>query len=267
MRKFLIVNADDFGLSEEISKGIITAHEKGIVTSTSVVANGKYCQEGIRLLKDRKLDVGVHLSFVGGERPLTGPIDGLVDESGFFYQGFKDVVPRVFTNRYDRKALRDELFEQVAQLRDAGIMLSHIDSHQHLHILPGIGEIVVEIAKKFDIRWIRLPRPGYASFFGLGMNVLSMILGHKLKNNRLNCADHFEGFERSGSMNEKTLAGIITNIKEGVTELIVHPGYDASADYDWEYGWETEMDALCSGNIKSLITEKEITLKRFSEIS
>lgn len=266
MRKFLIVNADDFGLSEEISKGIITAHEKGIVTSTSVVTNGKYFLQGIQLVKDRELDVGVHLSFVGGERPLTGPISGLVDENGLFFKGFKDVIPRVLTNRYDRRALRNELFEQTALLRDAGIRLSHIDSHQHLHILPGIREIVVEIAKNFSIRWIRLPRPGYASFFGLGMNILSIMLGHKLKNNRLNYVDHFEGFERSGSLNEKALAGIITDLKEGATELIVHPGYDASGDYDWKYGWEEELKALCSGNIKSLVKEKEIRLKRFSEL-
>lgn len=267
MGKFLIVNADDFGLSEGISKGIISAFEKGIVTSTSLVANGKYSKEGISLLKDVRLDVGVHLSFVGGERPLTGTIDGLVDDSGLFLKGFKDVIPRIVTNRYSRKALRDELFEQVGLLRDAGVDISHIDSHQHLHILPGIGEIIVEIARNYNIRWVRLPRVGYLSVVGSSMNILSKILSHKLKNNRLSYTDHFEGFELSGSMNEKALTGIINNLKEGVTELIVHPGYDSSGDYDWEYGWEEELNALGSENIKGLIKDKEIILKSFSEIS
>ncbi len=267
MGKFLIVNADDFGLSEEISKGIISASEKGIVTSTSVVANGKYFKEGISLLKDVRLDVGVHLSLVGGEKPLTGTIDGLVDERGLFFQEFKDVIPRIITNRYDRNGLRNELFEQVGLLKDVGVDISHIDSHQHLHILPGIREITVEIARNFNIRWVRLPRPGFFSVFGLSMHILSKILSHKLKNNRLSYTDHFEGFELSGSMNEKALTGIINNLKEGVTELIVHPGYDSSGDYKWGYGWEEELNALCSGNIKSLIKDKEILLKSFNQIS
>ncbi len=267
MGKFFIVNADDFGLSEEISKGIISASEKGIVTSTSVVANGKYFKKGITLLNDKQLDIGVHLSFVGGGRPLTGTIDGLVDDSGLFLKGFKDVIPRIVTNRYNRKALRDELFEQAGLLKDSGVNISHIDSHQHLHILPGIGEIIVELARHFNIRWVRLPRPGYLSFFGLSMNVLSKILSLKLKSNRLRFTDHFEGFELSGSMNENALSGIINNLKEGVTELIVHPGYDSSEDYDWGYGWEVELNALCSENIKSRIKDKEIILNRFSEIS
>ncbi len=266
MGKFLIVNADDFGLSEAISKGILHASEQGIVTSTSVVVNGKYFREGINLLKNTRLDVGIHLSLVGGEKPITGTIDGLVDENGFFFKGYKDVIPRIIANRYDRKALRDELFEQVRLLKDAGREVTHIDSHQHLHILPGLGELVMEIARNFNIRWVRLPRPGYWSVYGLGMNVLSKILCHTLKNNSLRYTDYFEGFECSGSMNEKTLTGILRNLKPGVTELLVHPGYDSSGDYDWAYCWEEELNALCSGNIKSLVKDEEIILNGFSEI-
>ncbi|UCG77491.1 MAG: ChbG/HpnK family deacetylase [Nitrospirota bacterium] len=266
MGKFLIVNADDFGASKQISEGIIKAYRDGIVTATSVVVCGEHFDEGISLLKKEDIDVGLHLTIVGGERPLVGPVEGLVNSEGVFLKSFRDVIPRIITGRYNREALRKELFEQAGRLKDSGVDITHIDSHQHLHILPAISKIVIDIADHFNIRWIRLPRPGSLSIKGAGMNVFSGIMTRRLVKRRLRFTDYFIGFESTGGLDEPMLLSVIRNLKAGITELMVHPGYDASAKYDWKFDWEGELDALCSARAADLIKGSDVTLIRYSDL-
>jgi len=261
--KFLIVNADDFGLCAEITTGIIKAHTEGIVTAASIVANGRYFKEGIALLKNTGLDPGVHLTLVGAEKPVSGPINGLVDEEGYFLSGYRKVVTRIMSGRFDHAALKKELFGQVELIRDYGINPTHLDSHQHLHLLPSVRKIALEIAKKFNIKWIRLPSSNPAGIQEIGVNLLSRSLKSGVKRQKMRFTDSFLGFPERGRMDEERLALILQRLKPGLAEMMVHPGCDASDKYNWDYRWEDEIKALTSERVKRIIKEQGITLTDF----
>lgn len=265
MNRFLIVNADDFGLCAEITTGIIKAHTEGIVTAVSIVANGRYFKEGIALLKNTGLDAGVHLTLVGAEKPISGPINGLVDDKGYFLASYLEVAARIVSGRFDRAALTKELFGQVGLIRDYGINPTHLDSHQHLHLLPAVRNIAYEIAKKFSIKWIRLPSSIPTGLQEIGVNLLSRALKSGAKHQKLRFADSFLGFPERGRMDEERLSLILQRLKPGLAEMMVHPGYDASGKYDWDYCWEDEIKALTSEKIKKIIKEQRITLTNFKE--
>jgi chitin disaccharide deacetylase len=264
--KFLVVNADDFGLCAEITTGIIKAHTEGIVNSTSLVANGRYLKEGIALLKDTKIDPGIHLTLVGEEKPVSGPIDGLVDEEGYFLANYREVAAKIVSRQFDDAALKKELFSQVELILDYGITPTHLDSHQHLHLLPAVRNIAYEIAKKFKIKWVRLPSANLVGLQELAVNLLSQKLKSGAKQQKLRSADHFVGFQERGRMNEEKLSRLLLRLETGLTEMMVHPGYNASGKYEWDYGWEEELAALTSEKIKGIIKEQGIKLTTFKEM-
>lgn len=266
MKRFLIVNADDFGLCGEITNGIIKAHKQGIVTSTTVVVNGSHFEQSVPFLKDSGIDAGIHLTFVGGEKPISGYIDGLVDERGLFLKSYKDVIKRIISGRFDKEALKRELHEQISMLKGAGINVSHIDSHQHLHLLPSVRDIVIDAADEFKIRWIRAPRSGFSDINFAGINMLSLLLRRELKKHGLGFTDNFAGFEERGRLSQDRLLAILKSLKGGTTELMAHPGYDASLKYDWKYSWEQELNALTSDIVQYQIRESKIILTNFSEM-
>ena len=266
MEYFLIVNADDFGLCEEITKGIIKAYQEGIVTSTTVVVNGAYFDKSVYLLKDSGIDAGIHLTLVGGEKPVSGYIDGLVDERGLFLKSYGEVIRRIVSGRFDKKALKMELYEQVSILRDTKVKITHIDSHQHLHILPSIRNIMIDAAKEFKIKWIRAPRSGFSDINCIGINIFGSLLRRELRKKQIGFTDNFIGFEERGRLNQERLLALLQNLKSGTTELMVHPGYDASHRYDWKYSWEEELNALTSDITKYKLKESGIILTNFSEM-
>lgn len=266
MSKLLIINADDFGLCEEISTGIIRAHTQGVVTSTSVVANGRYFEQGVSLLRESGLDAGIHLTFVDGEKPVSGPVDGLVDENGLFLQGYKQVIAKILTGRFDRQAFKRELYDQMYRLMDAGITVTHIDSHQHLHLLPNVRNIVTQLAEQFKVNWIRLPRSDVLNIWRLGMNVLSSRLKSLMRREDLNFTDRNLGFRHGGRLNEARLLSLLKGLRSGITELMVHPGYDATGKYGWEYCWEDELTAVTSEKVKAFIQDNRIELTDYAKI-
>ncbi len=267
MSRLLIVNADDFGLCEAITGGIVKAYKDGIVTSVSVAANGGYFKEGLPFLRDSGVDAGVHLTLTGSERPLTGSVPGLVGKNGLFLNSYRDVVPRVLLGRFDPDALKEELSAQIESLTGNRVPVSHLDSHQHLHLLPAVRRIVVELAERFHIPWIRVPEAGASGVTGLALNVLGGGLRKTLRRHGIRCTDAFSGFDNGGHIDGAALPGLLERLRDNtVTELMVHPGYDASAAYDWGYAWEAELAALTSGGIKALIKEKGIQLMKFREM-
>jgi predicted glycoside hydrolase/deacetylase ChbG (UPF0249 family) len=267
MTKLLIVNADDFGLCKEISEGIIKAFSDGIVKSTSVVANGRYFKEAIPFLRDSGIDVGIHLTLTGSEKPVSNGINGLVDKHGFFLKSYKYVVPRILLGHFDQEGLEQELSSQINLLLENKINITHIDSHQHLHLLPPIRDTVIKLAMKFKIKWIRVPQTKGFNLKMFVMNKLGTSLKIKLNEHGINSTDRFSGFEHGGHMNEPTLLKILGHLKDNcVTELMVHPGYDASSYYDWGYAWEDELTALTSYAIKEFIKTNKIILTSFREI-
>ncbi|MGD9212318.1 MAG: ChbG/HpnK family deacetylase [Desulfobacteraceae bacterium] len=266
-RKHLIVNADDYGLCREISLGILRAYNEGVVTAVSVVSVGRYFKEGLNALSDSELDIGVHLTFVDQEKSLTGPIKGLTNPFGIFHKDKKQVIPRIVLGAFDYKALETELYAQTERIAAAGLPITHIDAHQHLHLLPGITQMVLDIARHYKIPWVRIPQSRIWDIKGSGLNLLGRRLRWISTRMGLRQTDYCLGFDHSGHTHQKVLMELLNRVEPGITELIMHPGLDASHRYDWKFEWQNELAALTSNAIKHRMDVLDIQLTNFSGVS
>lgn len=264
--KRIIVNADDYGLCEEISTGILAAADKGIVSATSVVTIGRHYKKGRQALLASNLDTGIHLTLVGGETPMTGPIEGLTDGRGKFLQDYRRTIPRIILGRYDARGLQRELMAQTARLAEDGFEISHMDAHQHLHVLPPIAAMVVKVAQRFNISWVRRPRAHALNLKGLGINFFSWLAASQFKQAGLRTTEHFEGFDVSGGLDQGALDAILERIRPGVTELMTHPGYHGATYQAWNFGWADERRALTSAATRRRMRTEKILLTDFRGI-
>lgn len=272
--KTLVVTADDVGLHPGMTLGALRAHEQGIVTACSVVANGRALDDAVERLRDRpKLDVGVHLTFVGGERPLSPPdqVRSLLGPDGAFLPGFRAFAARYLLGRVDAAELEAELRRQIERLLAAGLELVHANSHQHLHVLPRVFEIVLELAEDYRIPWVRIPRDPAAHrdlsprsleiaiLNGIGRTARRQAKGIKTVNRTVGILD-------AGRLTPGRLVRILNDV-EGVTELVCHPGVgdgELAGIYDWGYGWDEETAALCDAGVKEGLRERGIEVMGFS---
>jgi predicted glycoside hydrolase/deacetylase ChbG (UPF0249 family) len=167
----LIINADDFGYSEEITLGIAEAIQSGPVTSTSLMVNQDYSQQALQSARQIKdASVGIHFNLDDG-RPLCTPqqVPTLVDEQGRFHDG-KTFRKRVFSGKISLKEIYRELEAQLAEFLSFGIRPSHIDFHHHLHLCYPVLEVALQMANDFGIKRMRTVRlyrlyAGNGSFF------------------------------------------------------------------------------------------------------
>jgi chitin disaccharide deacetylase len=272
----LVVTADDVGLHPGMTLGALRAHDQGIVTACSVVANGRAFEDAVERLRDRPgLDAGVHLTFVGGERPLSPPEQArsLLGPDGAFLPGFRAFAARYFLGRIDAAELEAELRRQIERLLAAGLRLVHANSHQHLHVLPRVFEIVLKLAEDYRIPWVRIPRDPAVSLSprSLEIGILNRIgrqARRRLDGGAIRTADRTVGVLDAGHLTPERLLRILGGV-EGVTELVCHPGVgdgELAGAYDWEYGWDEETAALCDPGVKEGLRDRDIALKGFSAV-
>jgi chitin disaccharide deacetylase len=274
--KTLVVTADDVGLHPGMTLGTLRAHERGIVTACSVVANGRAFEDAVERLRDRpKLDAGVHLTFVGGERPLSPPeqVRSLLGPDGTFLPNFRAFAARYFLGRIDAAQLEAELRRQIERLLTAGLRPVHANSHQHLHVLPRVFEVVLRLAADYRIPWVRVPRDPAASLSprSLEIGILNRIgrqARRRLDGSAMRTADRTVGVLDAGHLTPERLVRLLRDV-EGVTELVCHPGLgngELAGAYDWGYGWDEETAALCDPGVKEALRDRGIALQGFSAV-
>jgi hopanoid biosynthesis associated protein HpnK len=283
MKTYVIVNADDFGLDPGINRGIVEAHCRGIVTSVSLMPTGDAFEEAIALSRKYvDLSIGVHLTLVEGRPVLPAEkIPSLVMSDGGFIKTPWGFLKRWATGQIRLGEVRRELDAQVAKVADQGIRIDKLDSHMHLHLLPGIMQTVVEVGRKHQIKGIRLPREEFR-WRGLGrlagsakqavLCCLFLMHARRVRSAELFCPDYLCGVAESGQMTEGALLRTLSLLKPGVTEIMVHPGYH---DYDGEterwplsrrYRREKELIALTSFQVKELVKRLQIELVSYRTV-
>src|SRR5262249_27678660 len=155
----LIVNGDDFGLSEEVNEGIIRAHREGVLNSCSLMVTGAAFEHAVQLAKQNpSLAVGIHLVTVVGKSVLPSKeIPNLVDEDRNFSNDPNRAGLKYFFSRSARRDLRKEIQAQFDVFQSTGLPLSHIDGHLHLHVHPVIFSAALEFGQKYGARRMRVP--------------------------------------------------------------------------------------------------------------
>lgn len=278
----VIINADDFGLHSSVNAAVMEAYYKGCLRSTSFMSVGAAAEEAAELARQESgLGTGLHLTLVA-ERPVS-PVDkvrSLVDENGLFWPDY-----RVFISRWVRGLIRrDEAMleceAQICRMEQLGLKISHLDSHQHLHVLPGIIGICLDAMHRHDIRCMRRPVEGLFFRGGLpfapirflsrgSLSILAGWAGHRAAVQSVAMPNHFYGMLAGGQMNGERLRAILANLPEGTSEVMVHPGADRQAlgeKYHWGYGWEPELQALTDEETLQLMKTMKINTISYREL-
>jgi len=276
--KQLIVNADDLGLTSGVNRGILRAFQDGIVTSASLLVTGSAFEEAVALARQSpKLDVGLHLALVE-ERAVLGRevLPTLVDETGRFPRTSGEFFKRAFFGRINWHEVEREIAAQIERFQQTGLRLSHLNSHQHLHMFPPVFQIVRRLTSGMKSVWIRNPagpwrkspdvRMGrWVQQLGLNLTCLSArgLLGPPLPL----MPDGMYGFEVGGCLTPRALQQIFRNIPDGLYELICHPGED-DADTrtrysHWGYRWAEELKALTAPETHMVLEAQGIVLTSF----
>jgi hopanoid biosynthesis associated protein HpnK len=237
-----IVNADDFGLSPGTNRGIVEAFRDGILTSTTMLVNLEAFADAVRLARAAPdLPVGIHLSLLWG-RPLTDAarVPTLVGRDGCFPRSLPVLARRYVLGRLSLDEVALEFRGQIRRFLDTGLVPTHLDSHKHVHCLPGVFRTLVAVAREFSIERVRLPderpprgharapvpRPGWRPrarrrlIGALCARSRACLRGSGLRTN-----DHFVGIEQSDGLNSQVLESILYALEAGTTEIMCHPGY------------------------------------------
>ena len=281
--KKLIVNADDFGLHTLINQGIIKGHREGFITSTSIMPSAPAYEEAVELAKaNPSLGIGIHLTLVGGVAPVlpVAKISTLLDGQGLFLPDYVAFAKRFYTGGVRTAELEAELRAQIEKALASGIKITHIDSHQHTHVLPGLNRLVIKLCNEYNIKRERIPKEGYTFSGGFAAGV-----GRKIGRCGLSfCADlaalaadgqgikhpnHFFGMLAGGHLTAELVGNIIRALPEGVSEIMTHPGLATgplSKLFAWGYTWETELASYLSEENKRLLKEQGIELINFGDI-
>ncbi|HUJ39143.1 MAG TPA: ChbG/HpnK family deacetylase [Candidatus Acidoferrales bacterium] len=244
--KQLIVNADDFGMAPGVNRAILDAHRTGIVTSTSLLANSLAFDDAVAAARATpSLAVGVHLNLTEG-RPISRPalLGTLLNSSGEFLGSAEALFLRLVTGRVPLDAVEREYHAQIQRVFAAGLRPTHLDGHQHVHMWPPIFSLTARLAAEYGLAGVRSSRERRAGIprlwrrnapvrgkillqagVGLGLAFLAVASRAALAAAGVAAPDYFYGVSSTGFLDRDTLAGVLQDVPEGVSELMCHPGY------------------------------------------
>lgn len=278
--KKIIVNADDFGRHELINQAVERAFKSGCLKSATLMAGGVAFEDAVEVAKKNpNLGVGIHFTLANGN-PVLPPkeIPSLVTEEGTFHGNYIKFLKRYLSGKISLAEVRSELAAQLEKISRTGLTLTHFDSHQHLHHVPGIVEIVLDLATTAKISAMRVADTklfdgeldSLGKFLGrLGLGSLAKFAAYMAHKKNFKTPEHFAGIVAGESFSENFMLKLIENLREGTTEVMLHPGTDNKilCDFcDWEHDFEEELAAVTSPKILSALAEKNISTINFSDL-
>jgi hopanoid biosynthesis associated protein HpnK len=289
--KRLIVNGDDFGYTRGVNCGVLRSFEQGILTSTTLMANGEAFGDAVeRAQAHPRLGVGCHLVLVGGRAiaPFE-KIPSLADSEGRLPKSLGGFWVRLSAGRVRAADLERELRAQVERVCSAGIRPTHLDTHKHTHLHPRVMEAVARVAEEFGIRCVRKPfeRPGnFFRFPSAGRKRAAQLkqsaaataaragargFGRLFRAHRLRTTDRFYGFGLTGLLHARAIVAMLADLPEGTSELMCHPGVcDAALDRAptrLKRERELEMAALIDPAVRRAIDRAGIRLISYRELA
>ncbi len=274
----VIFNADDFGLCASINTGVIAAHETGVVRSASVIATGGAFEQAAEYARTHStLDTGLHLALCDG-RPVCDPAEvrSLVDADGRLPKNHAAFLQRWLTGRIAPGEVAGELRAQMKKARDAGLQITHLDSHQHLHALPGVLKIVATLAAEHGVRGMRHPdERGAVSLLRPFRSAQRVALSSVLRfaestagDAESSTVDHFLGVMDAGRWNGQNLRRRIRALQSGLTEICCHPRAAAlpgEEAQDWGYDYHAELAALTDPELPRFLNAERVLITSFGE--
>ena len=286
--KNLIVNADDLGWTEGVNRGIAEAHRRGLVTSTSLLANGRAFESALEVSrKNRELGVGVHLNLSDGPPTAEpGEVPSLLNAAGQMEGGPEGLLLRIASRKLSTEEVEREWDAQIAKIQNAGISSTHLDGHKHVHMLPGLFEVALRLARKHGIAAIRIAHEE-STLRGLlasgseqsgkvlrqgvqarGLKLLARDAREMAERANISAANYFCGIAQTGVMTREGVVRLLEALPEGTTEFMCHPGY---LDHDLmesptrlRASRQAELEILTDTSIRKLVATKGIRLINYA---
>jgi predicted glycoside hydrolase/deacetylase ChbG (UPF0249 family) len=266
--KVLAVNADDFGFTRDVNEGIVRAHTAGILTSTTLMANGGAFEHAVELARRTPgLDIGCHLVLTGGES-LSRPGRALPASVG---QSLAAVAAGLL-DPYREFDL------QIRRIVETGIEPTHLDTHKHTHLFPPVLDAVGRLSAQYGIGWVRRPfdlplpvsPPASIRLISRGMAVARPYFHRVLQRYNCRVTDHFAGFQLTGVLAGENLVQLVRALPDGVTELMCHPGFCTeellAARTRLKRARQIELEALTDARVRSAIETAGIRLAGFRDL-
>ncbi len=259
MTRQVLVNADDFGWTDGHNQAVAQAHARGVLNRASLLCNTPGFAQAVELARGLPgLSVGVHLTLHEGE-PLipAASLPNLTRADGSFHDEPLALARLWLQGKLTPEEALPEWQAQVQRALRAGIGVSHLDSHKHIHLFPPLLRVIIQLAQDYRIPYVRLPLDASALWRGPSgwmLWALALRARPRLRAAGLHFADHFVGIGSSGAMVHQKLAAAVQRAPEGLTEVMVHPAVVTPAvvelqkRYRWAavYRFEEELQALCS---------------------
>ncbi|HXP47423.1 MAG TPA: ChbG/HpnK family deacetylase [Terriglobales bacterium] len=241
----LIINADDLGLTAGVNRAIVEAHERGVVSSATMMSNAGAVDDAVVRAREAGLGVGCHVVLIDGA-PMLPPkaVSSLVVEDGAgarFRDGWLGFASRALRKRLDEDQIAAEVEAQIRKIQQTGLRVTHVDSHKHAHLLPPVLRPMLAAAKACGVRAVRNP---FAPLKPLAMVHLARRPRLWTRYSEVKLLRRFSqefcktvgeagmvttdgtfGILVTGALDEELFAAIVGSLPEGTWEFVCHPGY------------------------------------------
>ena len=283
--KRLIVNADDFGLTSGVNRGILDAHAHGIVTSSTLMASGAAFHDAAELARQTpSLSVGCHVLLVDAPPLLEfSQVSSLAYENNGTPK-FRDSIVRfaclAIAGRLDEKQIETEITAQIRKLQTAAIQVSHLDSHKHTHMFPVVFRPMLRAARACGVKAVRNPfepllfskSRNWKRQFQLGvLRSFRNSFRHALDQAGMITPDGCIGIVATGGLNLRTFCALMENLPEGTWEFVSHPGYNdadlARVKTRLHESREKELKILTSQEVKDLLRSEGVELISYRDFA
>lgn len=232
-KRYIIVNADDFGMSKEVNEGIKQGIDAGVITSVSVMVNMPFFIDAVEFLqKHKEITVNLHFNITQNQPVLKHvKYNSLINANKEFFPLY-DVLPRILLKKSNDQHIADELLAQFTKLAHTGLNIQGIDSHQHVHLIPKVHRLIMDLAKKNDISGIRGQRfhPHHALFTLQHLSsgkqciiLLGFIINALLSRSSTYRSDNLFDLDWEKKKNIQKFIDYLKNVPTGITEIICHP--------------------------------------------
>ena len=275
--KYLIVTADDFGAAKEVNDAVERGHREGILTAASLMVGAPAAADAVERAKAMpRLGVGLHVVLVEGRPVLpAAQVPALVDAAGNFRPDMVRLSFEIALLPTVRRQLAAEIEAQFEAFAATGLKLDHVNAHKHFHLHPMIAGLIVRIGARFGMKALRVPYEPPAVVRAIepgasGGNIERMWarrLRARLKAQGLFAPDQVFGLRWSGAMTTERVAGLLSHLPDGVSEIYMHPATGSYPGSTQGYHYKTELDSLISQQAADIISHRGILTGPFADFS
>ena len=282
--KKLIITGDDFGLCPAVNEAVEEAHRRGVLSTASLMVGARATGDAVDRARGLiALRVGLHLVLVDGT-PTSSPhmVPGLVDARGEFSSHLFRAGINFFFSPGVRGQLEQEIRAQFQAFQDTGLSLDHVNCHNHMHLHPTVGKLILKVGREYGLRAVRFPyEPILPSWrasrkdlarklaSGLFLKPWLALLKKQLGEARVRSNHFVFGLNDSGKMNLDLVLRFLRYLPRGVTEMYFHPATRRCPEMDRNqrnYRYQEEFAALTSPAFRQALRDSDIQSIGFGDL-